>query len=114
MPAPTTDGAVANIIATTRYLTTMTPRSTIGPTPDAQHRSRSQVEPEIGMATRREVIRCSGLQSAQSASRQRKHRELTAERRVVPQGGIDTDSTPAGGRIRQARGKTDTGPAADS
>src|SRR5260370_19069464 len=47
-------------------------------------------------------------------SGQRKHRELTAERCVIPQGSIAADGAQAGGGIRQARGKADTCPAADA
>src|SRR2546422_11011639 len=47
-------------------------------------------------------------------SGQRKYRELTAERRVIPQGSIAADGAQAGGGIRQARGKADTRPAADA
>src|SRR5437667_8603827 len=47
-------------------------------------------------------------------SGQRKYRELTAERRVIPQGSIAADGAQAGGGIRQAGGKTDTCPAADA
>src|SRR5207245_8407499 len=47
-------------------------------------------------------------------SGQRKYRELTAERRVIPQGSIAADGAQAGGGIRQAGGKADTCPAADA
>src|SRR5438034_6208465 len=46
--------------------------------------------------------------------RQRKHRQLAAERWVVLQGSVAADGAEAGGRIRQASRKTDTGPAADT
>src|SRR5262249_11258691 len=54
------------------------------------------------------------LRSGGSAARQRKHRELAAERCVVLQGGIATNGAQAGGGIRQPGGKTDTCPAADA
>src|SRR5262249_43468224 len=67
--------------------------------------SRSWVESEIG----------SGNASGNRAvSGQGKHRELAAERCVIPQGGIATNGAQAGGRIRQAGGKTNTCPAADA
>src|SRR5262245_31733299 len=47
-------------------------------------------------------------------SGQRKHRELAAERCVVPQGSIAANRAQAGGGIRQPGGKTDTCPAADA
>src|SRR5262245_47021578 len=43
-----------------------------------------------------------------------KHRELAAERCVILQGSIATNGAQAGGRIRQAGGKTNTCPAADA
>jgi hypothetical protein len=52
--------------------------------------------------------------SDRAMSGQRKYRELAAERRVIPQGGIAADGAQAGGGIRQARGKADTCPAADA
>src|SRR5262249_36318809 len=47
-------------------------------------------------------------------SGQRKHRELAAERCVVPQGSIAANGAQAGGGIRQAGGKADTCPATDA
>src|SRR5262245_44108562 len=49
-----------------------------------------------------------------SAARQRKHRELAAERCVVLQGSIAANGTKAGGGIRQPGGKTDARPTADA
>jgi hypothetical protein len=54
------------------------------------------------------------LGPAGSAARQRKHRELAAERCVILQGSIAANGAQAGGGIRQAGGKTDTCPAADA
>src|SRR5215472_15618393 len=51
--------------------------------------------------------------SDSSVSGQCKHRELAAERCVIPQGSIAANGAQAGGGIRQAGGKTDTCPAAD-
>src|SRR5262249_4956123 len=47
-------------------------------------------------------------------SGQCKHRELAAERCIVPQGSIAANGAQAGGGIRQPGGKTDTCPAADA
>src|SRR5215813_11823378 len=49
-----------------------------------------------------------------SAARQRKHRELAAERCVVLQGSIAANGAKAGGGIRQPGGKTDARPTADA
>ena len=49
-----------------------------------------------------------------SGSRQRKHRQLAAERSVVAQARVAADGAEAGSRIRQTRRQTDTGPAADA
>src|SRR5262249_3241844 len=43
-----------------------------------------------------------------------KHPEPATPRRVIPQGSIAADGAQAGGGIRQPRGKTDAGPAADA
>src|SRR5215471_21193930 len=68
------------------------------------HGSRSRW-PEIGS---------SNAPNDRAMSGQCKHRELTAERCVIPQGSIAADGTQAGGGIRQARGKADACPAADA
>src|SRR5262249_5257221 len=52
--------------------------------------------------------------SHRAMSGQRKHRELAAERGIIPQGSIAADSAQARGGIRQAGGKTDACPAADA
>src|SRR4029450_3733662 len=62
----------------------------------------------------RPQIGSSNAPSARAMSGQCKHRELAAERCVVPQGSIAANGAQAGGGIRQARGKTDTCPAADA
>src|SRR5215470_2373332 len=80
--------------------------------PDARHPRRPSPtgawSPILGNQDR-------GQQRAErSVSGQRKHRELAAERCVVPQGSIATNGAQAGGGIRQPGGKTDTRPAADA
>jgi len=54
------------------------------------------------------------LGPAGSAARQREHRELTAQRCIVAQAGIATDSAQSSGRLRQPSGKADAGPTTHS
>src|SRR5262249_16207160 len=68
------------------------------------------VAPDLG----RPEMGSSNAPNDRAMSGQRKHRELTAERRVIPQGRIAADGAQAGGGIRQARGKADTCPATDA
>src|SRR5262249_53849428 len=54
------------------------------------------IAPDLG----RPEIGSSNAPNNRAMSGQRKHRELAAERRVVPQGGIAADGAQAGGGIR--------------
>src|SRR5262245_65635977 len=54
------------------------------------------------------------MRPSRSVSRQRKHRQLAAERSVVAQASVAADGAQAGGRIRETGRQTDTGPAADA
>src|SRR5262245_7842789 len=70
----------------------------------------ASLAPDLG----RPEIGSSNAPSDRSVSGQCKHRELAAERCVIPQGSIAANGAQAGGGIRQAGGKTDTCPAADA
>src|SRR5215813_14187778 len=68
------------------------------------------IAPDLG----KPEIGSSNAPSDRSISGQCKHRELATERCIVPQRSIAANGAQAGGGIRQASGKTDTSPAADT
>src|SRR5262245_23576766 len=72
--------------------------------------SRSRAKPETGIGHASETDRA----RSRSVSGQCEHRQLAAERGVIPERGIATDRAEPGLWIRQARGKADPGPAADA
>src|SRR5262249_43982215 len=80
------------------------------PPPRRPSPTSESLAPDLG----RPEIGSSNARSDRSVSGQCKHRELAAERCVVPQGSIATNGAQAGGGIRQPGGKTDACPAADA
>src|SRR5262245_65987971 len=80
-----------------------------------RRRAASRIGTNPGASGRRagEFVRLS-VRPTGPGSRQRKHRQLAAERSVVAQASVAADGAQAGGRIRQTRRKADTGPAADA
>src|SRR5262245_65675546 len=80
-----------------------------------RRRAASRIGTNPGASGRRagEFVRLS-VRPTGSGSRQRKHRQLAAERSVVPQASVATDGAEAGSRIRQAGREADPGPAADA